>query len=161
MTAETIAAAGVRTSAAAYRTCQYTGLKVDAAAQALIKVNAVAAIVFLAVGGLMGLLVALTRWPAVHLLPADWFYLVLTGHGANVLLFWIIFFEIAVLYFASAILLNCRLPAPKLAWLGFVLMVVGAVLANITVLQGDSSVMFTSYPPMQAQPNFYLALILF
>ncbi len=54
----------------------------------------------------MGLLVALTRWPAVHLLPADWFYLVLTGHGANVLLFWIIFFEIAVLYFASAVLLN-------------------------------------------------------
>ena len=83
---------------------------------------------FLAVGGLMGLLVALTRWPAVHLLPAEWFYLVLTGHGANVLLFWIIFFEIAVLYFASAMLLNCRLATPKLAWLGFVLMVVGALL---------------------------------
>jgi cytochrome c oxidase subunit 1 len=29
------------------------------------------------------------------------------------------------------------------------------------VLQGDSSVMFTSYPPMQAKPNFYLALVLF
>jgi len=143
------------------RTCQYTGLKVDAAAQALIKANAVAAVVFLAVGGLMGLLVALTRWPAVHLLPAEWFYLVLTGHGANVLLFWIIFFEIAVLYFASAILLNCRIATPKLAWLGFVLMVAGAILANVTVLQGDSSVMFTSYPPMQAKPNFYLALIVF
>ena len=70
--------------------------------------------------------VALTRWPAVHLLPADWFYLVLTAHGANVLLFWIIFFEIAVLYFCSATLLHCRLATPKLAWLGFVLMVVGA-----------------------------------
>ena len=109
----------------------------------------------------MGLLVALTRWPAVHLLPAEWFYLILTGHGANVLLFWIIFFEIAVLYFASAILLNSRLAAPKIAWLGFVLMVVGAALANVAVLQGDSSVMFTSYPPMQAAPHFYLALILF
>jgi cytochrome c oxidase subunit 1 len=40
-------------------------------------------------------------------------------------------------------------------------MVVGAVLANVTVLQGDSSVMFTSYPPMQAKSNFYLSLILF
>jgi cytochrome c oxidase subunit I len=146
---------------AEFRTCQYTGLKVDTAAQALIKANAVAAIVFLALGGLMGLLVALTRWPAVHLLPAEWFYLVLTGHGANVLLFWIIFFEIAVLYFASAILLNCRLAAPKLAWLGFALMVGGALLANVAVLQGDSSVMFTSYPPMQAAPQFYLSLILF
>jgi cytochrome c oxidase subunit 1 len=103
----------------------------------------------------------LTRWPAVHLLPADWFYLVLTGHGANVLLFWIIFFEIAVLYFASAILLNSRLATPKLAWLGFVLMVVGAIATNVAVLQGDSSVMFTSYPPMQAKPHFYLGLILF
>src|SRR5215467_4029276 len=159
MTAETIVGTAGRD--AEFRTCQYTGLKVDAAAQTLIKANAVAAIVFLAVGGLMGLLVALTRWPAVHLLPAEWFYLVLTGHGANVLLFWIIFFEIAVLYFASAILLNCRLAAPKLAWLGFVLMVVGAIMANVAVLQGDSSVMFTSYPPMQAKPHFYLGIILF
>ena len=159
MTAETVI--GAVPAQAEFRTCQYTGLKVDTAAQALIKANAVAAVVFLAIGGLMGLLVALTRWPAVHLLPADWFYLILTGHGANVLLFWIIFFEIAVLYFASAILLNSRLAAPKLAWVGFVMMVVGALATNVAVLQGDSSVMFTSYPPMKAQPHFYLGLILF
>ncbi len=159
MTAETVI--GAVPAQAEFRTCQYTGLKVDTAAQALIKANAVAAVVFLAIGGLMGLLVALTRWPAVHLLPADWFYLILTGHGANVLLFWIIFFEIAVLYFASAILLNSRLAAPKLAWVGFVMMVVGALATNVAVLQGNSSVMFTSYPPMKAQPHFYLGLILF
>src|SRR5262245_32842783 len=135
MTAETVI--GAVAKRAESRVCQYTGLKVDVAAQSLIKANAVAAVVFLAVGGLMGLLVALTRWPAVHLLPADWFYLVLTGHGANVLLFWIIFFEMAVLYFASAILLNCRLAAPKFAWLGFVLIVVGAVLADVQVLDGQ------------------------
>src|SRR5579863_2431038 len=159
MTAETVVGAiGVR---AEFRTCQYTGLKVDAAAQGLIKANAVAAVIFLAVGGLMGLLVALTRWPAVHLLPADWFYLVLTGHGANVLLFWIIFFEIAVLYFASATLLNCRLATPRIAWAAFALMVIGGIMTDIAVLQGDSTVMFTSYPPMQARPHFYLGLILF
>src|SRR3974390_1310105 len=154
MTAETLIGTAGKT--AVFRTCQYTGLKVDVAAQALIKANAVAAVIFLALGGLMGLLVALTRWPAVHLLPAEWFYLVLTGHGANVLLFWIIFFEVAILYFASAVLLNSRLAAPKFAWVGFVLMVVGAVLTNVMVLQGDSSVMFTSYPPLQAKPSFYL-----
>ncbi|HHH45882.1 MAG TPA: cytochrome C oxidase subunit I [Thiotrichales bacterium] len=160
MTAETaVGIAGGRS--AVFRTCQFTGLKVDTAAQALIKANAVAAVVFLLLGGLMGLLVALTRWPAVHLLPAEWFYLILTGHGANVLLFWIIFFEVAVLYFASAILLNCRLATPKLAWLAFVLMLAGAILANVAVLRGDSTVMFTSYPPLQAEPIFYLSLILF
>ena len=161
MTAIDVGSVGIAAKSAEFRTCGYTGLKVDLAAQRLIKANAVAAVIFLLLGGLMGLLVALTRWPAVHLLPADWFYLILTGHGANVLLFWIIFFEMAVLYFASAILLNCRLATPKLAWLGFALMVGGAVLANIAVLQGNSSVMFTSYPPMKAAPHFYLSLILF
>ncbi len=144
-----------------YRTCPETGLRVYAQAETLIKANAVVAVVFLAIGGLFGLLVALTRWPAVHILPADLFYLALTAHGADVLLFWIIFFEVAILYFASAVLLNCRLAAPKVAWLAFVLMLVGALTANVAVLQGESSVMFTSYVPMQAAPHFYLGLILF
>ncbi len=153
--------AGTEVAGAHFRTCRFTGLRVDIAAQRLIKANAVAAILFLAIGGLMGLLVALTRWPAIQLLPSDWFYLILTGHGANVLLFWIIFFEVALLYFASAILLGSRIAAPRLAWAGFVLMVLGAIATNIAVFQGDSSVMFTSYPPMQAAPHFYFGIILF
>ena len=100
---------------ASFRTCRFTGLKVDIAAQRLIKANAVAAVVFLAVGGLMGLLVALTRWPAIQLLPSEWFYLVLTGHGATVLLFWIIFFEIALLYFAQPILGAARREPSRIA----------------------------------------------
>jgi cytochrome c oxidase subunit 1 len=144
-----------------YRTCPTTGLRVDRAAEKLIKANAVVAIVFLAIGGLFGLLVALTRWPAVHFLPADWFYLALTAHGFDVLLVWIIFFEMAVLYFASAVVLNSRLAGPKWAWTGFGLMLVGAVTTNVAVLQGGSSVMFTSYVPMMAEPHFYLGVILF
>ncbi|MGI9415123.1 MAG: cbb3-type cytochrome c oxidase subunit I, partial [Hyphomicrobiales bacterium] len=148
-------------TAATFRTCPDTGLKVHSQAELLIKVNAVAAILFLALGGFFGLLVALTRWPAVHLLDAEMFYLVLTAHGADVLLFWILFFEVAILYFASAILLNSRLATPRIAWLAFALMVVGAIMANVAVLQGESSVMFTSYVPMRAQSHFYLGLILF
>ncbi len=144
-----------------FRTCPETGLKVHGPAESLIKANAVVAVVFLLIGGLFGLLVALTRWQAIHLLPADLFYLALTAHGADVLVFWIIFFEIAILYFASAILLNCRLAAPKIAWVAFFLMLGGALLANVAVLQGESSVMFTSYVPMKAAPHFYLGLILF
>ena len=144
-----------------FRTCPTTGLRVDLKAENLIKANAVAAVIFLAVGGFFGLLVALTRWPAVHLLPADWFYLALTAHGLDVLIVWIIFFEMAILYFASAILLNSRLAGPRWAWLGFGLMVVGAVMVNVAVLQGGSTVMFTSYVPMQAQPHFYAGIILF
>ena len=144
-----------------FRTCPTTGLKVDRSAENLIKANAVVAVVFLLIGGLFGLSVALTRWPTVHLLPADWFYLALTAHGFDVLLAWIIFFEMAILYFASAVLLNSRLAAPRWAWAQFGLMLVGALITNVTVLAGNSSVMFTSYPPLQASPWFYLGLILF
>ncbi len=144
-----------------FRTCPTTGLKVDRSAENLIKANAVVAVVFLLIGGLFGLSVALTRWPTVHLLPADWFYLALTAHGFDVLLAWIIFFEMAILYFASAVLLNSRLAAPRWAWTQFGLMLAGALITNVTVLAGNSSVMFTSYPPLQASPWFYLGLILF
>ena len=146
---------------AIFRTCPSTGLKVDLAAEKLIKANAVVAVIFLAIGGLFGLLVALTRWPAVHFLPADWFYLVLTAHGLDVLLVWIIFFEMAVLYFASAVLLGSRLAGPRWAWTGFALMLVGALITNVAVLRGQSSVMFTSYVPMMAEPIFYLGIIVF
>jgi len=144
-----------------FRTCPTTGLKVDLAAEKLIKANAVAAVVFLAIGGLFGLLVAMTRWPEVHLLPVNWFYLALTAHGLDVLLVWIIFFEMAVLYFASAVLLSSRIAGPRWAWTGFALMLVGALITNIVVLKGGSSVMFTSYVPLRAEPGFYLGIILF
>ena len=125
------------------------------------KLNAVAGIVFLLIGGVLGLLLGLTRWPAVHLLPADWFYLLLTAHGLGVLVFWIIFFEIAVLYFTASTLLKCRLAAPRWAWLGFILMIIGSITTNVAIFQGGSSVMMTSYVPMMAAPAFYLGLILF
>jgi cytochrome c oxidase subunit 1 len=146
---------------ALFRTCPTTGLKVYADAEKLIKVNAVAAVVFLALGGFFALTVALTRWPAVHLLPADWFYLALTAHGLDALLVWVIFFEMAILYFASAVILNSRLATPKWGWAQFWLMLVGALITNVAVLQGNSSVMFTSYVPLQASPMFYLGIVIF
>jgi cytochrome c oxidase subunit 1 len=144
-----------------FRTCPSTGLLYHEPAEKLIRWNAVAGVVALLVGGLLALGVTLTRWQAFHLLPPDWFYLVLTAHGLNMLVFWIIFFEIAVLYFCSSTLLRCRLATPRLAWVAFWLMVVGALTNNVAVFRGDSSVMFTSYAPMGAHPAFYLGLILF
>ena len=144
-----------------FRTCPSTGLVYHEPAEKLMRWNAVAAVVSLLVGGVLALLVTLTRWPAVHLLPPDWFYLVLTAHGLDMLVFWIIFFEIAVLYFTATVLLKCRLATPGMAWVAFWLMIVGALVNNVAVFRGDSSVMFTSYAPMGAHPAFYLGLILF
>ena len=144
-----------------FRICQTTGLRIYKSAENLIKANAVVAVVFLLIGGIFGIAVALTRWKAVHLLPADLFYMALTGHGINMLIVWIIFFEMAVLYFASAIILGCRLATPRWAWAAFALMLIGAIITNIAVLQGGSSVMFTSYVPLKADPSFYVGIILF
>ncbi len=144
-----------------FRTCPDTGLMFHRPAEQLMKANAVAGIVFLLLGGVLGLLVLLTRWPKYHILSADQFYMVLTGHGIDILIFWVIFFEIALLYFTSSTLLKSRLATPRWAWLGFALMVIGAVTTNIAIFQGRSSVMMTSYVPMAAEPAFYLGLILF
>ncbi len=144
-----------------FRTDPATGLLFHEPAEKLMRWNAVAAVVSLLVGGLLAIGVVLTRWQAVHLLPPDLFYQVLTAHGLNMLVFWIIFFEIAVLYFAASTLLRCRLATPAMGWVGFWLMVIGALVNNYSVLRGDSSVMFTSYAPMGAHPTFYLGLILF
>jgi len=148
-------------TATTYRTCPRSGLQFEAQAEKLMIVNAVTAVVALLAGGILAIGVVLTRWPAVHWLPADTFYMVLTAHGIDMLIFWIIFFEVAVLYFCSSTLLRCRLATPKIAWLAFALMLIGAVTNNVAVFQGGSSVMMTSYVPMMAAPSFYLGLILF
>ena len=98
-----------------YRTCPRSGLQFEANAEKLMIANAFVAVVFLLIGGVLAIGVALTRWPAIHWLPADTFYQVLTAHGIDMLIFWIIFFEIAVLYFASSTLLRCRLATPNIA----------------------------------------------
>ncbi|MCB2022231.1 MAG: cbb3-type cytochrome c oxidase subunit I [Rhizobacter sp.] len=148
-------------SAITYRTCPRSGLQFEGHAEKLIYANAFVAVVCLLLGGILAIGVVLTRWPAIHWLEADTFYQVLTAHGINMLIFWIIFFEIAVLYFCSSTLLRCRIATPKVAWVAFVLMVIGAAVNNYAVYQGSSSVMMTSYVPMMADQSFYLGLILF
>jgi len=143
------------------RTCAVTGLRVEWHAETLIKVNAVVAVVNFLVGIVAAFGLVMTRWQAVHLLPADLFYRFLTLHGLNMLIFFIIFFEMAVLYFAGPVLLSCRLPAARVGWLAFALMVVGMLITNATVLAGKGDVLFTSYPPLQAHPLYYLGIILF
>ena len=144
-----------------FRLCPATGLRVDRTADRLIQANAVVATVALLVGGIAAVLVLLTRWDVVLLLDASMFYRMLTIHGMNMLIFFIIFFEMAVLYFASAVLLSSRVPAPRTGWTAFALMVAGALMVEWTMWTGRADVLFTSYVPLRAHPLFYLGVILF
>jgi cytochrome c oxidase subunit I len=133
----------------------------DQQAERLIRANAVVATLALLIGGITAIGVLLTRWQAVHLLPTEWFYRALTIHGMSMLIFFILFFEMAVLYFAGPVLLNSRVPAPKLAWSSFWLMVAGTLLVQWTMWTGRADVLFTSYVPLRAHPAFYGGIILF
>jgi cytochrome c oxidase subunit 1 len=151
----------VSAATAVFRTCGSTGRKIDRQAEWMIKAHAVVSVVALLIGVVAAVLLVLTRWQAVHLLPADWFYRILGVHGMSMLIFFILFFEMAVLIFASTVLLNNRQVAPKTAWTGFGLMLAGAITVEWMMWAGEADVLFTSYVPLRAHPLFYLGIIVF
>lgn len=144
-----------------HRVCPATRRVISTAAEPLIKANAVVSIVALLVGTIAALLLALTRWQAVHLLPAEWYYRILGVHGMNMLIFFIIYFEMAVLWFAGTVLLNSRPASPKTGWFAFGLMVTGSLMVEWAQWTGRADVLYTSYAPLKAHPALYLGVILF
>ncbi len=144
-----------------FRTCDVTGFKVDLRAEKIARLNAVIAVVSFLIAIVAALLLILTRWQMFHLLPVDWYYRVLTLHGLDGLVFWIIFFELAALVFGSTAFLNTRMSSPALGWLGTILAIVGWLMVNYTILTGNADVLMTSYAPLKAHPLFYLGMILF
>ncbi len=146
------------------RVCTVTGLQVENHAANLIKLHAVSAVVFLLLGALAALGIALTRWEAVHLLSPDWYYRLVSFHGVNMLVFWIVFFESAGIVFASTVILNSRQAFAPLAYLAWFLMLAGALMADWVMLFkpfDQATIMFTAYPPLKSHPAFYLGVILF
>ena len=151
--------AGVREEPS--RTCSVTGLRVYAGAQALTVAHAVSAVLALALGGLFGVLIGLTRAPGLELLDPGAYYAALTGHGVSALILWPVFFEVAAMVFASSVLLNAPVFSMKLGWGSFGLMVAGALLLLGSILSGGASVAFTAYPPLVATPAFYVGYLVF
>jgi len=144
------------------RICCVTGLKVYAGAQALTVANAVAAVLALAMGGIFGTLVGMTRAPGVEALQPNAFYVALTGHGVAALILWPVFFEVAAIVLASSILLNARVFSMKLGWSAFFLMVAGGVMLIVSIVTDvRNAVMFTAYPPLVANQIFYLGYLIF
>jgi cytochrome c oxidase subunit I len=140
--------------------CAVTEFRIEEHGRKLALANFVAALVMLAIGGLMALLVAVQRIEAIQFISEDWWYRLVAGHGALMLLFWMLFFEVAALYWGSTMLLNAPMRMVKLAWTAFGMMVLGVAMSAVMVLAGEATVMFTAYPPMQANPLFYLGVIL-
>jgi cytochrome c oxidase subunit I len=144
---------------AVYRTCTVTEFRVERSGARLTLAYAVASVVLLASGGVMALLIALQRQDIIPL-SNDWWYRLVAAHGATMLLYWLLFFEVAGLYWGSTMLLNARMRAPRFAWGVFGFMVIGVLLSEWAMLSGRATVMFTAYPPLEASPWYYLGVLM-
>jgi cytochrome c oxidase subunit I len=114
----------------------------------------------LLLGGLLGLLQGLNRAGLLELPSWLNYYQVLTAHGLLLVLVLTAFFTIGYFYAGLSHTLGGLLPkVRKMAWIGFVMKIIGFVLAVIPILMNDASVLYTFYPPMAASPMYYIGLV--
>lgn len=150
-----------RTVPVFFRICPITKFKIHRDAENLLKLNIFSSIIVFSIGAISAILLALTRWNAVQLLTAEWYYRILTSHGINMLIFFILFFEMALFYHSGPIVLNCRLPVPIFGWAAFFLKLCGVFLVEYTIFSGHADVLFTSYVPLKAHLLYYAGIALF
>jgi cytochrome c oxidase subunit 1 len=112
------------------------------------------------VASLMGVLQALSVADIQFPIRSEsLYYLSLTAHGVLMALVFTIFFIMGLGYvFAEASL--GRITGRPVAWVAFWVGVTGSVAAAVTILRGQSSVLYTFYPPLQAHPLFYIGATL-
>ena len=107
-------------------------------------------------GALQGLSVADVAFP---LRSESLYYISVTAHGVLMALVFTTFFIMGLGYaFLEASL--GRTVGRRTAWFAFWLAVVGTVLTAQTILRGQSTVLYTFYPPLQAHPVFYIGATL-
>src|SRR3990172_2351565 len=137
------------------------GFRVDHASRRPILTFMTLAYLIIGLGAVAALGVALTRAPAVHWLDAGTYYQWLTFHGVLMLTMWPHLFESALWLFTASVVLRSKVHPVWLAWLGFLLIAVGAVLILVTIWSGQASVMYTTYVPLRAYPAFYVGHVLY
>ena len=87
------------------------------------------------------------------------YYQGLTLHGVINALVYTTFFEVAFGYAVVGYYLRCTFDA-RVTWLAFGIMLVGTLLAAWAMLNGTASVLYTFYPPLRANPLFYIGAAL-
>ena len=147
-----------------YRTCGVTGLTVHRTAEDMVKLYGLTAIVALAIGGFFALTVAMTRWEAVGLLDPANFYRYLSIHAWYLLIFWMVFMEIAILYVGGPFVLGRKLALAWLAKVAYGIMVLGTIVVTYGIWVQDvpnQAPLLTSYVPLPSPAEFYLGAVIF
>jgi len=123
------------------------------------------ALVALFLGGLFGPLqklqyVGINLYPALNNLGIRTYYQGLTLHGVLNALVWTTFFIVGFFTFAIVRSLERELRYPRLNWAALIVMALGLVSAAVPLLLNRATVLYTFYPPLQADTFFYLGLTL-
>lgn len=107
-----------------------------------------------AVGALLGLYQLLARVEAIPVSSAT-YYASMTLHGVVEAFVLTTFFIVGFGYFVSATSLRSPIPWPRLAWTGFATMLLGSVVAALSIASGNATALYTFYPPQIAHWTFY------
>ena len=83
-----------------------------------------------------------------------------TLHGVSMGYVLTTFFIMGFGYYVAETSLRRPLPSLRLAWATFWLGIAGTLMAALSVISGNASVLFTFYPPLTATPWFYVGLVL-
>ncbi|MBK8901284.1 MAG: cbb3-type cytochrome c oxidase subunit I [Anaerolineaceae bacterium] len=117
------------------------------------------------IGGMIGPLqklehVGVNVYPALQNVGLNSYYQGLSLHGVLNALVWTTFFIVGFLTYATVHSLKRELTNPKLNWASLIIMVVGLLMAAVPLLLNLATVLYTSYPPLQASPFYYIGLTL-
>ena len=83
-----------------------------------------------------------------------------TLHGVSMAFVLTTFFIMGFGYYVAETSLKRPLPSLRLAWGAFALGILGTLMAALSVISGNASVLYTFYPPLTATPWFYNGLVL-
>ena len=128
------------------------------------KITIAFSMLLLLLGGLFGFIQVINRAPYFELpgflrVAPKTYYTFLTGHGVflavAIPIFWITGFTA---YLAPRVL--GRSLRGALVNLSLAMMVIGALMAAVSILSGRAAVLYTFYAPMKAHPLFYLGAAL-
>jgi cytochrome c oxidase subunit I len=109
-----------------------------------------------AMGVLQGLSIADVEF---SLRSEDLYYRAVTAHGVLMALVFTTFFIMGLGYVFAEESLGL-IAGRTIGWIAFWTAVAGSGMAAVTILRGQSTVLYTFYPPLQAHPLFYIGATL-
>jgi cytochrome c oxidase subunit 1 len=130
-----------------------------AGGELLVLTHIYTATLVLGIGALFGMLQGLSR--ASFITMPEWFdyYRMLTAHGVLMALVFTTFFICGFFTYCTYSTIP-RVRSLAIGWTGYIIMLIGTVMAALTILSGNATVLYTFYAPLKASPWFYLGATL-